>query len=319
MKKLWPSVACSAVLLSGCMYGSATAPITALNPNSNQYQQGYQSQPNRAPVGQIHVAQGQAVALTPTRIAPARTAVAVPQPQPQPNRVSPAQQQQGIEVQAQSPYSQPVAAQPTRPQSNDDGWSVAPQTTPTDSRTQQAANNDQNQQQNNNQAEPLRPTQPQQTNTTTNTTSNTTAGATVNTDNAANTNQVNNNQDQQVASATPPQQPSAPAKEETAVSALLKKASASLGKGDLDGAAAYLENAQRIEPQNAKILYDIANIRYHQGRYKDAETFAGRAVQVGGGNGMMKKSWALVANARKSLGDNQGAIAAAEKAASFGN
>lgn len=306
MKKLWPSVACSAVLLSGCMYGSASAPITALN--SNQYQ------PSRAPVGQIYIPQGQAVALTPTHAVAPRPVPAVAQPV----RVAPTQPvqpQQNMVVQAQSPYSQPAVVQAAQPQSStDDGWSVAPQSVQGQASAQQITDNNQNQQ-NANQVQPVRPVEAQPA--TTNTNSATTA-STANGNDATNDSQATS-QNQQVAGIAPPQQPAAPAKEETAVSALLKKASASLGKGDLDGAAAYLENAQRIEPQNAKILYDIANIRYHQGRYKDAETFAGRAVQVGGGNSMLKKSWALVANARKSLGDNQGAIAAAEKAASLGN
>jgi len=100
-----------------------------------------------------------------------------------------------------------------------------------------------------------------------------------------------------VASNTPA--PAAPAKEEgeTAVSALLKKASGSLGKGDLDGAAAYLENAQRLDPKNSKILYDIANIRYHQGRYKEAESMASRAVQTGGS--IYQKELDLLAGCRK--------------------
>lgn len=100
----------------------------------------------------------------------------------------------------------------------------------------------------------------------------------------------------------------------TAVSSLLKQASASLGKGDLDGAAAYLENAQRIEPQNSKILYDIANIRYHQGRHREAESMASRAVQVGSDNGIKKKAWSLISKSRSELGDHQGAINAANKA-----
>ena len=100
----------------------------------------------------------------------------------------------------------------------------------------------------------------------------------------------------------------------SAVSSLLKQASASLGKGDLDGAAAYLENAQRIEPQNSKILYDIANIRYHQGRHREAESMASRAVQVGGDSGIKKKAWSLISKSRSELGDHQGAINAANKA-----
>lgn len=103
----------------------------------------------------------------------------------------------------------------------------------------------------------------------------------------------------------------------SAVDTLLKRASAALGKGDLDGAAAYLEDAQRIDSKNPKILYDIANIRYHQGKYRAAEAAASRAVRVGGNNEMMQKTWSLIANSRKALGDNQGAITAAEKAASL--
>ena len=112
-------------------------------------------------------------------------------------------------------------------------------------------------------------------------------------------------------------QPAAKAEGETAVSALLKKASGALGKGDLDGAAAFLENAQRLDPKNSKILYDIANIRYHQGRYKEAESMASRAVQSGGNNAMLKKSWSLISNSRNKLGDSQGAVQAATKAASY--
>lgn len=112
-------------------------------------------------------------------------------------------------------------------------------------------------------------------------------------------------------------QPAEKAEGETAVSALLKKASSALGKNDLDGAAAYLENAQRLDPKNSKILYDIANIRYHQGRYKEAESMASRAVQTGGSNAMLKKSWSLISNSRNKLGDSQGAVQAATKAASY--
>lgn len=102
-----------------------------------------------------------------------------------------------------------------------------------------------------------------------------------------------------------------------AVSSLLKKASDAIGRGDLESAAGHLESAQRLDPSNSKILYDIANVRYHQGRYKEAENFASRAVKTAGNNATKKKSWSLIANARKALGDNQGAITAAEKASSL--
>lgn len=102
-----------------------------------------------------------------------------------------------------------------------------------------------------------------------------------------------------------------------AVNSLLQRANSELGRGNLDGAAAYLEDAHRIDSRNANILYDIANIRYHQQRYREAESAAARAANIAGTGAVAKKSWSLIANARKALGDNQGAIAAAEKAASF--
>ena len=77
------------------------------------------------------------------------------------------------------------------------------------------------------------------------------------------------------------------------------------------------EKDGKIDPKNSKILYDIANIRYHQGRYKEAESMASRAVQTGGSNAMLKKSWSLISNSRNKLGDSQGAVQAATKAASY--
>lgn len=103
----------------------------------------------------------------------------------------------------------------------------------------------------------------------------------------------------------------------SAVSTLLQKANSELGKGNLDSAVAYLEDAHRIDSKNANIMYDIANIRYHQKRYREAEAAAARATYMGGNDSVMRKSWSLIANARKALGDNQGAITASEKAASF--
>ncbi|MDO4435723.1 MAG: hypothetical protein Q4B71_04820 [Cardiobacteriaceae bacterium] len=113
------------------------------------------------------------------------------------------------------------------------------------------------------------------------------------------------------------QTPERPQSSGSAVSDLLSKASSALGKGDLNAAASHLEAAQRIDSKNPKILYDIANIRYHQKRYREAETYAGRAANLGGENSMSKKSWQLISNARKALGDNQGAVQAAERAARF--
>lgn len=120
------------------------------------------------------------------------------------------------------------------------------------------------------------------------------------------------------ASISSPRPAQQPAGTRTASSFLVQKAGQELQAGNLDAAAAYLENALSINPRNASIRFDIANIRYHQGRYREAEQQAALAIQTSGrGNlAITRKSWELIANARKNLGDNQGAIRAAEQAAS---
>ncbi len=130
---------------------------------------------------------------------------------------------------------------------------------------------------------------------------------------------------QQVPQQTPPKQavtqqstkanPSAP---QSATKSLLQQARAAVSAGDYDKAASALERAYRIEPGNAKILYDIAQIRYAQGNYVQAQSFAGRAASYTAGNPKLaKKVWTILANSRKALGNASGAAAAAQKAASF--
>ncbi|UJF24996.1 tetratricopeptide repeat protein [Suttonella sp. R2A3] len=306
MNKFSLSAIAAALVLSGCssmMYGDSVAPIVSLNTSVGQQQM---LQPQNTPAEPTGGYRGQVANTTQQ----ANTASAQSFTQPVNAQNTPLVPQQNI-----SPY-QPVQNNQTA--NNDDGWSVTPGKNGLEQNTQTAQAEAEKPQENRPQA--VRPqmanesTGPKPSEPKPETAENKPQEPSSNQTPAENKPQGSN---EQVASVTQPSEPQQPPAEEDAVSTLLKKASASLGKGDYDGAAAYLENAQRIEPQNAKILYDIANIRYHQKRYREAESFASRAVQVGGGNSTMKKTWALIANARKSLGDNQGAITAAEKAASL--
>ncbi len=86
-----------------------------------------------------------------------------------------------------------------------------------------------------------------------------------------------------------------PATPQSATKSLLQEARSAVAAGNYDKAASALERAHRIEPGNAKILYDIAQIRYAQGNYVQAQSFA----------------------SRKALGNASGAASAAQKAASF--
>lgn len=111
--------------------------------------------------------------------------------------------------------------------------------------------------------------------------------------------------------------PSRPATQQSATKALLQEARTAVGAGNYDKAASALERAHRIEPGNAKILYDIAQIRYAQGKYRQAESFASKAANYSSSAGLSKKIWTLLGHSRKALGNNTGAEAAAKKAANF--
>ena len=101
------------------------------------------------------------------------------------------------------------------------------------------------------------------------------------------------------------------------VDALLNKANAELQKNNLDGAVAYLKDASRLR-KDPKIHYDIANIRYAQGRYREAESAASQAIRMGGADkNTQKKIWTVIANSRDKSGDKSGAKAAADKAANL--
>lgn len=116
-----------------------------------------------------------------------------------------------------------------------------------------------------------------------------------------------------VAAATPPK----PATAQSATKSLLQEARTSVAAGNYDKAASALERAHRIEPSNAKILYDIAQIRYAQGKYRQAESFASKAANYTKSPVLSKKIWTMLANSRKALGNSTGAAAAAQKAANF--
>lgn len=316
MKLKGLSVMVATAILSGCtgmMYGGGVAPVNNQNTyygRQQQPMQGWQQQPQQAPNAYANTQIG------------VNTAQQQAQAQAEARRQAEIARQQAQQVQAQaatqataaSPYgnASPANTVPNPAQNAaNDGWAVRPNTPPTATDTPKVepqapvATPVVNRQE----PQPIRPPARE--------------------DNSQNAQTQAPSTPQQAPQASPAQAPAKqvaaaqPAGERpaasggSAVSTLLQKANSELGKGNLDGAASYLEDAHRIDSKNANILYDIANIRYHQKRYREAEAAAARAANMGGNNSVMRKSWSLIANARKALGDNQGAIAASEKAASF--
>lgn len=113
---------------------------------------------------------------------------------------------------------------------------------------------------------------------------------------------------------TPSTEPKRP---ENAAQSLIMDARDAVATGNYEKAASSLERAHNIEPKNAKILYDIAQIRYAQGKYVQSESFASKAAGLSAENSLSKKIWTLLANSRKALGNQTGAQLAQQKADSF--
>ncbi|MCU0807110.1 MAG: tetratricopeptide repeat protein [Candidatus Contendobacter sp.] len=103
-----------------------------------------------------------------------------------------------------------------------------------------------------------------------------------------------------------------------AVAALLESADKYVKSKQLDKAGAALERALRIEPRNAGIWHDLAQIRLHQGQYQQAESLASKSNNLAGGNrGLQSRNWKVIASARKVAGNVAGAEEAEARASQF--
>ena len=93
-----------------------------------------------------------------------------------------------------------------------------------------------------------------------------------------------------------------------AVAALLDSADKYAKSNQLDKAGAALERALRIEPRNAGIWHDLAQIRLHQGQYQQAESLASKSNNLANGNqNLQSRNWKLISAARKAGGNIRGA------------
>jgi len=99
-----------------------------------------------------------------------------------------------------------------------------------------------------------------------------------------------------------------------AVVALMNRARLQADTGEMDQAAASLERALRIEPQNASLWLELAQIKLHQGNPSQAEQMALRAVRFAADDRTEREAWGIVALARQSQGDAAGAAEARRKA-----
>lgn len=100
-----------------------------------------------------------------------------------------------------------------------------------------------------------------------------------------------------------------------AVVALLDHAGQYATAGELERAAASLERALRIEPQNAGLWHDLAALRLEQRQYGQAESLAAKSNALAAGDDRLRAlNWRLIAQARRSRGAAEAADAAEAQA-----
>lgn len=103
-----------------------------------------------------------------------------------------------------------------------------------------------------------------------------------------------------------------------AVRELVRRGEAASAAGRQGEAAAYLERALHIAPENPALWQNLAVVRYRQGRYELAESLALRSNQAARDNPELElRNWTLIAAARRLAGDEEGARAAEQKAAAL--
>jgi hypothetical protein len=109
--------------------------------------------------------------------------------------------------------------------------------------------------------------------------------------------------------------PHAAAPQSPAVVALVDNSDRQAGSGNLDGAAAALERALRIEPRNAGLWQKLADIRLRQKQPGQAESLALKSNTLAvGDKATQAGNWRIIAKSRRMRNDADGASQADARA-----
>jgi predicted Zn-dependent protease len=101
-----------------------------------------------------------------------------------------------------------------------------------------------------------------------------------------------------------------------AIIALLDRSQLDNKAGNREAAGASLERALRIEPRNAWVWLELAQLRLAQGQYAQAITLARKSISFAGRERRLQAlNWQVIGNARVALGDSAGAEQAFKLAA----
>jgi len=103
-----------------------------------------------------------------------------------------------------------------------------------------------------------------------------------------------------------------------AVIALLDRAHLDAEAGRRESAGASLERALRIEPRNAWLWHELAQLRLAQGQYAQAISLAQKSSSFAGRERRLRAlNWRVIGNARVAQGNPSGAEQAFKLAAEF--
>ena len=104
----------------------------------------------------------------------------------------------------------------------------------------------------------------------------------------------------------------------SATSALVTQAHQQAASGDTVQAAATLERALRIEPDNPLVWIELGRVRLAENNPTQASAMGRKALALATGDpGAQSSAWHLIADALRARGDNAGAAEADGRAASL--
>ena len=121
----------------------------------------------------------------------------------------------------------------------------------------------------------------------------------------------------------PPAQPTTPLPPKQfrlgpAAIALVTQAHQQARSGDTAQAAATLERALRIEPENPLVWIELGRVRLGENNPAQADAMGRKALTLASGDAAAQSSaWRLIADALRARGDNGGAAEAERRAASL--
>jgi len=91
---------------------------------------------------------------------------------------------------------------------------------------------------------------------------------------------------------------------DTAIEVLMDEASRSLMLGHYDIAASTVERAMRLDPNNANLIYTLADIRLKQGKAELVESLAMKVISLSKADPFLKRrSWLLISQSRRLKGE----------------